>query len=72
MLIYDLAFPRDAESALAERAGVRLFDLEQIERFAQANQQLRAGEAVKAERLIEEEILKFREWEIHSLQRNRS
>jgi glutamyl-tRNA reductase len=67
MLIFDLAFPRDVEPALAARKGVTLFDLEQIERFAKTNLQLRSDEIAKAERLIEEEIGKYREWEARSL-----
>ncbi|MDR3194706.1 MAG: hypothetical protein LBT76_05385 [Tannerella sp.] len=65
LLVFDLAFPRDVEPALAERKGVQLFDLEQIEQFAKTNLHLRAGEAAKAERLIDEEIVKFREWETY-------
>lgn len=67
MLIFDLAFPRDVEPALAARKGVTLFDLEQIEQFAKTNLQLRSDEIAKAERLIEEEIGKYREWEARSL-----
>ncbi|MDR2764192.1 MAG: hypothetical protein LBB90_04095 [Tannerella sp.] len=67
MLIFDLAFPRDVEPALAERKDVTLFDLEQIEQFAKTNLQLRSGEIAKAERLIEEEMSKYREWEARSL-----
>jgi glutamyl-tRNA reductase len=68
MLIFDLAFPRDVEPALAGQTGVKLFDLEHIERFARTNLSLRTGEAEKAKQIIEEEIRKFREWEFHAKQ----
>ncbi|MDR3268483.1 MAG: hypothetical protein LBT83_05405 [Tannerella sp.] len=66
MLIFDLAFPRDVEPAIAGREGIKLFDLEHIEHFAKANLRLRMAEVHKAELIIEEEIQKFREWECHS------
>jgi glutamyl-tRNA reductase len=66
MLIFDLAFPRDVDPAIAEREGITLYDLEHIERFAKANLRLRLAEVQKAEYIIEQEIHKFREWESHS------
>jgi glutamyl-tRNA reductase len=62
MLIFDLAFPRDVEPALASREGIRLFDLENIEQFAKKNLSLRSGEVEKAEQIIEKEMHKFHEW----------
>jgi glutamyl-tRNA reductase len=66
MWIFDLAFPRDVEPALAERAEVKLFDLERIEQFAKTNLMLRTREVKRAEQIIEEEIRKFREWETYA------
>ncbi|MDR3189336.1 MAG: glutamyl-tRNA reductase [Prevotellaceae bacterium] len=62
MLIFDLAFPRDVEPALAQQEGVRLFDLDDVERFAQNNLSLRGMEVKKAEQIIEEEMHKFYKW----------
>jgi glutamyl-tRNA reductase len=62
MLIFDLAFPRDVAPELAREKGIRLFDLENIEQFAQKNLSLRNGEIQEAEQIIEEEINKFQEW----------
>lgn len=62
MLIFDLAFPRDVEPALAKQKGIRLFDLEDVERFAQHNLSLRSREVKKAEQIIEEEMHKFYDW----------
>ncbi|MDR3218882.1 MAG: glutamyl-tRNA reductase [Dysgonamonadaceae bacterium] len=62
MLIFDLAFPRDVEPALANRKGIRLFDLEDVEQFARNNISLRNNEIKEAEQIIEEELHKFSEW----------
>jgi glutamyl-tRNA reductase len=62
MLIFDLAFPRDVDPALANEKEIRLLDLEDIEQFAKNNLSLRNGEIKKAEQIIEEEIGKFHEW----------
>ncbi|MDR1672644.1 MAG: glutamyl-tRNA reductase [Bacteroidales bacterium] len=62
MLIFDLAFPRDVESSVADMKGIRLYNLEDIEHFAQQNLSLRNEEAEKAERIIEEEIGLFYGW----------
>jgi glutamyl-tRNA reductase len=66
MLIFDLAFPRDVEPALADEAGIRLFDLENIEQFAKNNLSLRKIEIREVEGIIEEEIDKFRAWYKHA------
>jgi glutamyl-tRNA reductase len=62
ILIFDLAFPGDVETSLGELKGVKLYDLEEIERFAKNNLQLRNNETEKAEQIIEEEIHKFHQW----------
>lgn len=62
MLIFDLAFPRDVAPGLGQRKGVRLYGLDEIEGFARANLSLRNSEISKAERIIEEEISKLKDW----------
>jgi glutamyl-tRNA reductase len=62
MLIFDLAFPRDVEPTVANEKNIRLFDLEQIERFAKDNLSMRGKEIKEAEQIIEEEITKCKEW----------
>ncbi|MDR2120473.1 MAG: hypothetical protein LBP64_06330 [Tannerella sp.] len=63
LLLFDLAFPRDAEESIAAMKNVTLFNLEHIERFAAANLTLRHAEIDAAERIIEEEILAFLHWQ---------
>jgi glutamyl-tRNA reductase len=66
MLIFDLAFPRDVEPALASREGIRIFNLDDVEQFAKKNLSLRENEVEKAERIIEKEMHKFHEWSSNS------
>lgn len=68
LLLFDLAFPRDIEESAGNLPNVRLYNLEAIEHFAQANLTLREQEVEKAEAIIEEEIRKFFQWQHYSLQ----
>jgi glutamyl-tRNA reductase len=65
MLIIDLAFPRDVEPSLAERKPIKLFNLDDVERFARQNLTLRHSEIAHAEQIIETEINKFQTWYHH-------
>jgi glutamyl-tRNA reductase len=65
MLLFDLAFPRDIDPALATREGIRLYDLEQIEQYARKNRSKRNDSISEAEQIIEEEIAKFNTWSNH-------
>lgn len=67
LLLFDLAFPRDIEPSAGDLPNVRLYNLDDIERFAQANLMLRQQEVEKAETIIEEEIRKFFVWQHYSL-----
>lgn len=62
LIAFDLAFPRDIEESVNEMPTVNLFNLEDIERFAQANLQERSNEVQKAEEIIEEELAKYYQW----------
>lgn len=63
MLIFDLAFPRDVCETVGTFSRVKLFNLEDIEHFAQKNISLRHSEIHKAERIINEEIAKYYRWQ---------
>jgi glutamyl-tRNA reductase len=67
MLIFDLAFPRDVDGQLSERENITLYNLEDIEHFAQENIAIRTGEISKAEQIIEEEIVSFFKWQKYVL-----
>ncbi|MDR1524394.1 MAG: glutamyl-tRNA reductase [Tannerella sp.] len=63
MLIFDLAFPRDVSEEVATFPRIKLFNLEDIERFAKKNISLRHSEIHKAEQIINEEIAKYYQWQ---------
>jgi glutamyl-tRNA reductase len=63
MLIFDLAFPRDVSEKVATFPRVKLFNLEDIERFAGKSISLRHGEIREAERIINEELAKYYRWQ---------
>lgn len=67
LLLFDLAFPRDIEAGVRTIPDVKLYDLEDIEHFAQRNMKLRKLEIEKAEAIINEEIASFLHWQHFSL-----
>ncbi len=62
LLLIDLAVPRDIDAAVAEIAGVSLYDIDDLEAVIARNRRVRQTEARKAEGIIEEEIQHFAAW----------
>ncbi len=62
LLLIDLGVPRQIDPALAGRNGLYLFDLDDLEGVVQANLEERRREAEKVERLVAEEVERFRGW----------
>ena len=60
-LAIDLAFPRDIDPAIQELPGVKLYNLQDVERKVQTNISICEEEVEKAELMIEEEIGLLRE-----------
>jgi glutamyl-tRNA reductase len=61
MLVFDLAFPRDIDPAVAELSKVNLYNLEDVEAFVRKNITQREKEVTHANRIIEEQIVQFNE-----------
>lgn len=59
MHIFDLAFPRDVESTIADYPGISLYNLEDIEKRIRRNLQQRSQALSDAEIIIEREVEKF-------------
>jgi glutamyl-tRNA reductase len=59
MLVIDLAVPRDIDADIAYLPNVELFNLEQIEKLTLQNLDNRRGSLLKAEEIIEEEVVSF-------------
>ena len=62
LLLLDIAVPRDVEAACGELDGVRLVDMDGLQRVVARNLRVRAGEVSRGEEIIEEEISRFASW----------
>jgi glutamyl-tRNA reductase len=62
LLLLDLAVPRDLDPAINELDGCFLYDVDDLEAVVVETLSGRRGEAARAERLVEEEADRFREW----------
>ena len=62
LFFIDIAVPRDLDPALNELDNVYLYDIDDLGSVVEINRSEREREAVKAERIIEEETAKFMHW----------
>jgi glutamyl-tRNA reductase len=62
LLCIDVAVPRDVEPAVRAVPGVRVFDLDDLQRRLQENRTSREREIPAVEAIIEEELQYFEEW----------
>jgi glutamyl-tRNA reductase len=62
LLLLDLAVPRDLDPAINELDGCFLYDVDDLEAVVVETLSGRRGEAARAERLVEEEADRFRDW----------
>ncbi len=58
----DIAVPRDIEPRVNKIENVYLYDIDDLKGVVQLNLAQRRQEAVRAERIVEEEVVKFGEW----------
>ena len=58
----DIAVPRDIDPAANEIENVFLYDIDDLKAVVEENLAFRRKEALRAERIIEEEVLKFKHW----------
>ncbi len=59
LLIVDIALPRDVDPAAREIEGVELLDIEDLEAVAAEGRRIRAEEAEKAARIVDDEVETF-------------
>jgi glutamyl-tRNA reductase len=62
LLLIDIAVPRDVEAACGELQGVNLYDIDDLQAVVARNLSTRAGEAPRAQEIVEEEIHRFARW----------
>ena len=62
LFVIDIAVPRDLDPAINELDNVYLYDIDDLQGVIELNKADRDREAIKAGRIIDEEILKFERW----------
>ncbi len=62
LFLIDIAVPRDIEPKVNNLENVFLYDIDDLREVVNENSSQRMQEAVAAERIVEEEVLKFENW----------
>jgi glutamyl-tRNA reductase len=62
LFLIDIAVPRDVEPKINELDNIYVYDIDDLQGVIEINLSQRRQEAVKAERIIEEEVIKFDKW----------
>ena len=62
LFFIDIAVPRDIEPAINTLSNVYVYDIDDLKGVIDDNIEDRQREAVKAERIIDEAVIQFREW----------
>jgi glutamyl-tRNA reductase len=62
LFFIDIAVPRNVESRVNEIGNVFVYDIDDLKGIIDDNMSKRRAEAVKAERMVDEEVIKFTEW----------
>lgn len=62
MLLIDLAVPRDIDPGVREMPGVTVLDIDDLQVVVERNTASRADEGLKAERILDSELVYFEEW----------
>lgn len=62
LCLIDIAVPRDVEPEVNDIPGVELYDIDTLQNVVDSNLEHRKNEAVKAEKIIQDEISEFWKW----------
>lgn len=62
LFFIDIAVPRDIDPKVNEVGNVYLYDIDDLKGVVEVNKSEREKEALKAERIVEEEVIKFLAW----------
>ena len=62
LFLIDIAVPRDLDPKLNTLDNVYLYDIDDLTNVVEVNKSERAKEAASAERIVDEEVLKFQQW----------
>lgn len=64
-VLLDLAVPRDIDPSVADLPGCKYFDLDQLQKVAAENHDIRKAEVQQAESILAEELMEFERWWTH-------
>lgn len=62
LFFIDIAVPRNVESRVNEIENAFVYNMDDLKGIVESNLSKRKNEAVKAERMVDEEVIKFSEW----------
>lgn len=62
LFFIDIAVPRDVEPEVNDLENVYAYDIDDLKGIIQVTRGQREEEAIKAERIVEEEVIKFEQW----------
>ena len=62
LFFIDIAVPRDVEPKVNDLRNVYLYDIDDLKGIIDINRGKRQQEAIKAERIVQEEMIKFEKW----------
>jgi len=62
LFFIDIAVPRDIEPRVNDLGNVYVYDIDDLKGVIKINMKQRQQEAVKAERIVQEEVIKFEKW----------
>ena len=62
LFFIDIAVPRDIEPRVNDLGNVYVYDIDDLKGVIDINMKQRQQEAVKAERIVQEEVIKFEKW----------
>lgn len=62
MFFIDIAVPRDVDPDVNGLDNIYLYDIDDLREVVEENRASRRGEAIKAEGIVEEEMVSFRDW----------
>ncbi|MGM0425798.1 MAG: glutamyl-tRNA reductase [Thermodesulfobacteriota bacterium] len=62
LFFIDIAVPRDVEPAVNDLNNVYVYDIDDLKGVIELNMAQRQEEAVKARRIVDEEVVKFEQW----------
>ena len=63
LFLIDIAVPRDIEPAASELENVYLYNIDNLQDIVDENMHIRKREAIKAEAIIDEEVVRFVNWQ---------